>query len=231
MKGSTGRAGAVDENPAAENIAPGCGELPSGSGSGGNGIDFLIKMEANAVEGGIVRHGIGQFIGADDGAFRHIQGADDLRIQGGLGSECFLPVEQAEIFDAVGDAAPQQLLQGLPVLIIKADDQGAALPVRHGELRAQGREHRRAEDVILCLCGAGLCIVAGVDNAAVGFGGALGNILPALENDNRNVITAQFPGKGNTGDPRPCDHDIRLKHFFRLLRHKRNLRFIWYNIP
>jgi hypothetical protein len=58
MKGSTGRASAVDENPAAENIAPGCGELPSGSGSGGNGIDLLIKMEANAVEGGIVRHGI-----------------------------------------------------------------------------------------------------------------------------------------------------------------------------
>ena len=65
-----GRAGAVDQRPAA--VFPGSGlhgiqsVLPAG-----NGKDLFVKAEGNAVEGSVVRQGKGHLIGTYQGAGGH----------------------------------------------------------------------------------------------------------------------------------------------------------------
>ena len=171
-------------------------------------FDLLAEHEAHAVDGGMVGEGVGHLVRAGQAGGRRMERAEDVRIGIRLQRKHLVALDEANAGDAVFDALGDEGRQGRAVCLGKAQDERAGLTVGHAKLGAEGRIHLRALDVELCLEGAGMGVKARVDDAAVGLGGALGDIRAAVDNRDARFVPAQHARDGTARDARADDQNV-----------------------
>ena len=125
--------------------------------------------------------------------------------------------DDTQPLDPVGHPVLIERLQLGTVGLGQADHQAAALLVGKVQLFGQGRHQLAALDVQPGHQGAVGRVKAGVDDGAVGLGGAATDVLFLVQNQDAGLIAGQLPGDGAAGHPCANDDDIGHKLLLRFL--------------
>ena len=97
--------------------------------------DFLPQTEPDAVDGGMVRQGIGQLIGAGNGGIRNEQGSYRLRIDLGLQAAQFLLLHKTAPY-AIGLCLVHEPAERPDVLLMEGHHHCAVFPVGDAQFPA-----------------------------------------------------------------------------------------------
>ena len=155
---------------------------------------LCVKEEINAVHIGVLSHGDVEHERTDNAAGGRVQSACHFLRQVGLQLQALLPVQKAELFDAVGDTSVIQGLQAADLRLMDADDQGAVPLEGNIQISGQISHHLIAPYIHLCHHGAFGRVKAGVYDRAVGLGSTAANIFIFFQNAGIEVIAGQLSG-------------------------------------
>ena len=185
--------------------AGGVDHIPGLHGAGGgfqlkaavdlfHALDGAAAAQLHAVAHGHFDHGQGIFPGAHNGGAggvkRTLYGVDHM----GLDGLDFVGREQLNVGHAVGNAVFIQLFNVRHIAVLQSKHQAAALLVGHIQLCADLFGHSHTGNIQFGHAGAGLGVISGMENGAVGLGGAIGDIVFRLENYGFGFVVRQSIG-------------------------------------
>ena len=172
-----------------------------------------VKLELDAVLRRILRQREGQAKRADDAAGRRVQRSDRVVADVRLHGHQLVALDDAQSLDAVLHAVLVQLHQVRAILLAEHDDEAAVLDVMEVQLLGQPGHDAAAFDIQLRHQAAVRRIVAGVNDGAVGLGGAAADVLLALDHEHIGLLARQLAGNRAAGNASADNDDIRHVHY------------------
>ena len=163
---------------------------------GADGGDFCVKLEANAVGGGVFRQGDGQAEGTDDRAGRRPEGRDRIRRDVRLKFAQAVPLDNLKTGHAVFHAVFIERVQARSLRFRHADDEAAAAAIWEVQFTGQRLHQLAAAQIEFCHQAAVRGVEARMDDGAVGLAGAAADVLLALEHEEAALTAAQVAGDG-----------------------------------
>ena len=178
-----------------------------------HGNDGKAAEIRRTVVHGIAQRGNGQAIGTYHRASGCVQGASRPRSRIWFKPVQLIRVQNLQAENAIFLSLPVQSFNGVPVPLVKSQNQGSVLPVIHTQFGGGAGHKRRAPDAQPRLQTARSGIKARVHNPAVRTGGAGRRVICPLQNTDRNLIPAKNPGSHTPCDASPdhC-HIIHISH-------------------
>ena len=173
--------------------------------------NFPVELELHPVLGGILPQGVGQPEGADDGPGGGPEGGHGLVPDIGLFLKQGFPVQNFQALHPVLQAVFIQGLELWQVLPAQAQDQGAVAPIGKAQFLGKRLHHPASHDIVFCHQGTGLGIEPGVDNGAVGLGGAAAKVIAPLQQEEGPLESGKEPGGGTAHHTAADNHSIQ--HF------------------
>ena len=169
-------------------------------------LDRGLEPHLGAVLPGALGQGDGQLIGRDDAGVRRMEGpASPCQ---GLETPDLGLAHDLEPRDTAPVPFGLELLEPGPVLIRQGDDELSGLPVGNAELVRQRIHQRQPGDIGPRLEGPCGDVESGVDDAAVAFADALGEIGFLLEKEELQVVARKLPQHGTADDAAADDDDV-----------------------
>ena len=188
-------------------VALGGVQLPAAV-HGGHFQHFGVKLELRAVLGGVLGEGKGQAEGAHNAAGGGVQGGHGVVGDVRLHLLQLVLLHDAQALYPVGHAVFIQLVQGGAVLLAHAHNQAAVLLVVEVQLLGQGGHHPAALHVQFGHEGAVGGVKTGMNDGAVGLGGAAAHVLFPFHHQNVCLVAGKLPGDGTAGNACADDHDV-----------------------
>ena len=187
---------------------------------------FRVKMKLHTVHGRIFRQGDVQAEGTDNARRGRIESRIGLLRQVRLHLQQFVVVNDTKIRDAVRLSPVVECLKARHVFLGETDHQGTDAPERDIQIFCQIAHQRIAAHVELCHQTAGRGVIAGVDDGAVGLGGAAADILLLFQDADAGRAAGQLPGGGCAGDARAYYDYIVHRYSFLFCAYFRTYRYL-----
>ena len=119
-----------------------------------------------------------------------------------------LGIDDLQLLHAVCHAVLIELLQTGQIILAHANDQTAVLNESEIQILRQLGHHQVALKIHFRHQRAMLCVKAGMDNGAVGLGGAAAHVLAALHYADLGLVAGQEAGNGAAGHTGADDDDV-----------------------
>ena len=173
-----------------------------------DGGDGGVQEKLRAVMDGVLRKGDGHLVGrADAGAFA-VEGVFDLRVDVRLEFHDLVVVQDREVVEAVEFAVLEERFQFRKVFLVRGDDQRTGLPEAEVQLLV---ELRKLDAALVADPALELGIrfgIPAVDDGAVGFGRAHGDVVGRFHQGDGQRVTGKPSGNGGAFDTGTDDEDI-----------------------
>ena len=173
-----------------------------------DGGDGGVQEELCSVVDGVLRKGDGHLVGgADTGTFA-VKGMFDLRVDVRFEFHDLVVVQDGEVVKAVEFAVLEEGFQLRKVFLVRCDDKRTGLTEAEVQLLVELGE---LDAALVADPALELCVrfgIPAVDDGAVGFGGAHGDVVGRFHQGDGQLVAGQSSGNGGAFDPGTDDEDI-----------------------